>query len=409
MIREGWALLLGAGLGVAVLGLAACGNRGGAAGVLVRDSAGVAIVTNAEPAWAEGEGWRVGAEPTVSIGVLEGDPAYQLYQAWDATRLSDGTIVVANSGTKELRFYDTTGRHVRSVGGEGAGPGEFDGIMFVGVAAGDTIIVWDASTKRISRFSLGGTFLDATTVEFAGLFPQAVGMFGDGSVAVNDGFGTPTTFHEMSSGPVLDSATYVRVEPGSAAVDTLGTFAGNELYVEIGEGTLGISIRPFGERTAFATHGDRYYVGARDEFEIRVYGAASDSLETVIRIPRTPEPVTEEHVARWRERRLANASEDRRAELRREFERIQPVDHFAPYADLIVDSEGAIWGARGAPAADATVTTFDVFDPDGRYLGAVPVPAALSPLEIGPDWILASTRDALDIEHIVVHPLTRTP
>lgn len=147
-----------------VLLASACGDAGATRSAAeVRDSAGIRIVTSARPAWGEGEGWRVSAEPSVSIGVLEGDPDYQLYQALDAARLSDGTIVVANSGTKELRFYDSSGRHIRSVGGEGGGPGEFDGFMFVGVAAGDTIIVWDSSAKRVSRFAAEGTFIDATS------------------------------------------------------------------------------------------------------------------------------------------------------------------------------------------------------------------------------------------------------
>ena len=44
----------------------------------VRDSAGVRIVDNARPPEGSRLGWRIGPEPTVSIGVLEGDDPYML-------------------------------------------------------------------------------------------------------------------------------------------------------------------------------------------------------------------------------------------------------------------------------------------------------------------------------------------
>lgn len=42
-----------------------------AAGVVVRDSAGVRIVESADPVWGEGEGWRVAEGPVLRMG----DPA----------------------------------------------------------------------------------------------------------------------------------------------------------------------------------------------------------------------------------------------------------------------------------------------------------------------------------------------
>ena len=42
--------------------------------------------------------WRIGPEPTVSIGARDGEEPYQLYIVNDATMLSDGRIVVADRG-----------------------------------------------------------------------------------------------------------------------------------------------------------------------------------------------------------------------------------------------------------------------------------------------------------------------
>ncbi len=76
--------------------------------VVVRDSAGVTIVESIEPAWGEGEGWTLSEEPAVAIGREDGPEEYSLYQVMGAFRLPDGSFVIANGGSDELRYYDSS-------------------------------------------------------------------------------------------------------------------------------------------------------------------------------------------------------------------------------------------------------------------------------------------------------------
>ena len=46
----------------------------------VTDSAGVRIVESSAPAWSAGAGWRVGAEPILTIGEVSGDLDYLFEQ-----------------------------------------------------------------------------------------------------------------------------------------------------------------------------------------------------------------------------------------------------------------------------------------------------------------------------------------
>ena len=75
--------------------------------------------------------WRTGARLTARAcpgqsarsrlsrsAVLEGAEPYMLYLAWDATRLRDGRIVIANVGTDELRVFDARESTSRPGAGE---------------------------------------------------------------------------------------------------------------------------------------------------------------------------------------------------------------------------------------------------------------------------------------------------
>ena len=96
--------------------------------VQVRDSAGVEIVESTGPSWQGGEGWRVDPDPLLRLGVVDGDPAYQFSGIAGLARLEDGTVVVADEGSQEVRFFDAGGKVVAVVGGGGGGPGEFTGL-----------------------------------------------------------------------------------------------------------------------------------------------------------------------------------------------------------------------------------------------------------------------------------------
>src|SRR5690606_37146833 len=96
------------------------------AAVTVRDSPGI----------------RIADSPALQIGLADGAPEYLLSGVVSALRRADGTIVLVNNGSQEMRFYDGEGRHLRSVGGRGGGPGECQQIFWVGEIHGDSLLVY---------------------------------------------------------------------------------------------------------------------------------------------------------------------------------------------------------------------------------------------------------------------------
>lgn len=122
-----------------------------------RDSAGIRIIENPKPPEGSRVPWRIGPEPTVSIGELEGEEPYMLHRVFDAARLSDGRIVVANYGFSEVRVFDAAGTHLASAGGTGEGPGEFRSLWRVAPWPGDSILAWDFK-RRFSVFGPRGNY-----------------------------------------------------------------------------------------------------------------------------------------------------------------------------------------------------------------------------------------------------------
>ncbi|NKB89631.1 MAG: 6-bladed beta-propeller [Acidobacteria bacterium] len=93
----------------------------------------------------------------LSIGVLEGDEEYMLGRV-STVAVSEEFVFVADSQPALIKVYDrASGEFVRTVGGEGEGPGEyvFPSVMRV---VGDELFVQDGGNGRIQVFSTDGEY-----------------------------------------------------------------------------------------------------------------------------------------------------------------------------------------------------------------------------------------------------------
>jgi hypothetical protein len=396
-------------LGLLPLAAACGGDARAAGGPVVRDSAGVQIVENTAPAWRDGEGWTVAAEPTVDIGVADGAPEYQFGQVAGAVRLSDGRIVVADGQAKHLRFFDGAGVHLRTVGRNGGGPGEFQSLSRVLRLRGDTVGAWDSRSDRFSVFDPRGEFVRARTLR-AGegrILSQADGAFADGSLLMSP-------FMSLSFRPGTqvsrDTFALLRYPADRDAADTLGRFAGSQVVSVVGPEDGGWAVRstvPFGPETFRTPRGDLVYVADSERFAVAVYGT-DGTLRRVLRAAREPEALTPEEVARYKEEQLGRteAGEDRAMT-----ERLLAATPFpqtkSAFTAMVVDAEGAVWLREHATSEDGP-GRWTVFDTEGALLGTVETPAGVRVLEIGGDYLLGVWADDLDVQHVRLYRLDKS-
>jgi hypothetical protein len=393
--------LLAAG---AALLLAACGGDApSAAGPAVHDSAGVRIVENAGPAWPRGQAWRVDDEPLAAVGVADGDPRYQFGSVGDALRLSDGTLVVADAQAGELRVFDARGRWLRTLGRKGGGPGEFNAVWSLFLLAGDTVAAYDPMAARLTVFAPAGVL--ARTVALkpleGGLSPRPVAVGSDGSMLVVPGF---NPVFASSPEPSRDSIPLARYTAAGEPAAALGRIAGMESVTIVGgSGNDRVATRgnvPFGGNTFVAAHGPRLLIADNARYELAEH-AADGRLVRLVRRRVDPEPVTEADRAAWAERARARSD----ARFRQVNERLIAAtpfpEHKAAFADVRLDAAAHAWVQRNG-AGDGP-TPWDVFDPEGRFLGTVQTPAGLRVTQVGADFVVGVASDALDVPQVRVH------
>lgn len=73
--------------------------------------------------------WEVDPQPFLDIAGTTDSGRPVFGDPIGATRLSNGTLVVADRSESVVLFFDSTGMVTRSVGRKGAGPGEFEDLL----------------------------------------------------------------------------------------------------------------------------------------------------------------------------------------------------------------------------------------------------------------------------------------
>ena len=358
---------------------------------------------------------RVSSEPSLTIGGGDDESSgVELFRVSDALRLADGRIVVANLGTSEVLVLAPDGRLLRRLGRVGGGPGEFDANSAIFLAAaGDTLFATDLLRQRFHAFRLDDTTAVPVTVSLApvpGLpRPSVVDRFDDGSwLALASDGGT----HGGAPGTVIRNTLFVlRFGADGAFRDTIGTVPVQpQIVVVHGAGTsfpllpLGAEGMAIGRGSiAVLLPGDTALVTTVD---VRTAGRRESSWGR-------PAVRSADVWPAYREQRRREIAASPSVRTRSVYGALYDMDDLpiperaAQFDEAHVDATGRLWVRR--VTYDDTGTDayrrWDVLAADGTWLGEALVPAGLRVLEIGDDWMLGVSYDALDVEWVVLHAI----
>jgi hypothetical protein len=349
-------------------------------------------------------------EDIISIGgsAAEGPAALGSIRA-AALLPTQERFVVADGQTQHLHIFDFTGRHVRRIGGRGAGPGEHRAVGALWGAEDGGFCTWDAQAGRITRFGPESSVVGTGLAELDGLesiIPSFEGFFSDCRFVLRD---QPFTLEmrDVPEGMRQDTVRFVLFGPDGRQLRTLARVPGEEYWFKNRNRNVGRVKLIFGEALFGFPHGDEFWFGTSDRAlwtRLDLEGAVLGTRE----LDRPPRAVSEVQVRGERERRIDEVRvprvvlqigppelTDRMEESQREGLRAAPARYSAPAYDIILPgTDGGFWFRQHPLPAD-TVSVWTFVDSLGEEVGSTSLPRKATILGGTEDLVLVGTEDEL--------------
>jgi hypothetical protein len=335
--------------------------------------------------------WRL--EPVVTIGSLDEGPA-AFGRVSSIMADADGNIYVADGQAAEIRVFDQSGAHVRTIGRRGAGPAEFRSLYAMAWLS-DTIAVLDPGNARIELLLRDGT--PAGTFRHQPLTGANLYLHR----------ASDREFYARAVAPGAErgrmSSVFVRYSAAGAA-DTIpepppAAGSNQSAIVCHSEEMISAFAVPFQSRREHTfLSGSRRVGGETGEYRIAITGAAGDTLRVIER-ERAPVSVSD---SAWN----AGLVDYRTFRERNAGARCEPSGPTRPaskpaWTSLFVDHDGRLWVRATLPDGEV----FELFDADGRLVGSVPVPpdmrGTLPYFRDGKLYVVEA--DELDVQRVAVY------
>ena len=402
-----------------------CGRAGARPAVEMRvDTVGDTIVVRTLAGSEWGPDVRLVEE--VSIGALEGEDAYMLGDVRGLAVGGGGVIYALDQQVPVLRAYGPDGWHLRDIGRDGGGPGEYerpDGGL--AVLADGRILVRDPGTARINVYAADGKTLGEWRLASGGGFNTGRKLYVDRAGNVYT-----MVLRERGKPPWEWRYALARYSPDGAHADSVLAPEWDWQPPRVTaskENSSSSSNVPFSPTVSWTFSPLGYFAGGvATEYRVDLFRPG----QPVLRIERghQPVPVGAGEKAEAEERVTRN--------MRSNYPGWRwngpPIPEFKPpFRSVFAGDDGRIWVQLSQPSIEVMSeaealeeerrtenrparfregVAFDVFEPDGRYLGFVRAPDGLStspePVFRG-DSIWAVVRDELDVQHIVRFRIVR--
>lgn len=339
--------------------------------------------------WDSSDAWHVVED--LRVGTLEGTGP-DLFGDVGAVEVdAAGRIWVLEDQAQEIRVFDRDGRYVRTVGRKGGGPGEFAGATGLVRDPVGRMWVYDGQNNRISVIDTAGNFVTShraigsfTISPFPGIFDR------DGHFY--------TYFVDQDGGQF--AWAFIRNDTAMTPLDTVipPRDMDEREYFEIrSANSWSRSTVPYSPRMQWSlTPSGDFWMVRTGRYELTYRTAAGDTLRRVTRaydpLPVTPEDMdsVRARFADWIER---GATID--------FSRVPKTK--PAVSDIYVDDGDHVWVEREPAVASDRHRLFDIFDPEGRFLGQVRLPFAIQgakPVFRG-GYLYAATTDDLEVPYVV--------
>jgi hypothetical protein len=388
---EAWAVVAAFSLALGTLGCAGEAPASGWGGTVDTLTSGQVAVHNPRGSlWSGGEDWRITEQ--IRVGTLDGTGPDMFGAITEFEVDQYGRFWVFEGQAQEIRVFDANGIHIRTVGRQGEGPGEFNRV--IGMDWGPDGHLWlaDPSNNRLSVVDTAGVFV-ASHPTIGGIMVMPwPGGFDD------SGF-----FYTYGIDPTVEddfALVMVRYDADLQPIDSVAPpeFPGERQYFELrNEDSWMMTGVPYTPSLEWhLTREGTYWAGLTGVYHIFQLSWQGDTLRS-IRRDYEPLPVTAADLDQARE----GLEWFTDAGGKPDWSRIP--SRKPAFEEFMFDDEGNLW-VQMVAEGDLEGRLFDVFDPQGRYLGEVilPFPVDFYPAPIIRNgYLYAVTEDELEVPFVV--------
>lgn len=372
-------------------------DRSASPGVTVTDSAGVRVSVSEDMGLVFAE---LDSVPRLSLGGPEATGPTRFFRIQGIHVDRSGRLWVADGQSGELRIFEADGSHWKTRGGRGEGPGEFVRIRLLGSGPGDTVVVGDGGTDRITVFSPDGELVRTEILRSSDRpAPRPFDVFGDGAVLGQ--LPRIVAASSLRPGQVLpDSVELVRVSPGTSTTEPYGSAPG-PLWIWTGRSQVPV---PFTVNASFDVAGDEVHLVSGPDFRVRVL--ENGELREVHAVHRAPRPVGSADLEYYRTFVREYVSEPMRADHLSALEHELRPDVLPAYDRVLASADGHVW-AQVYESDPMAAHDWDVFDEQGRFAGRVHVWRGFYPMTVTEDAVVGVWHDPLGVEHVRAYRFAR--
>lgn len=357
---------------------------------VVRDSADVQVAENERARWEVDDALEP-EEPVLSIGVAGGPDPVLLHRVTDVLLLQGGSVAVANSGHHEVLVFGADGRLQWSVGGQGEGPGEFQGELRLAALPGDSLVAFDWLLRRMTRIDPGGRVAGVGGVPGELPNTELVGTLLDGRLVISA--------RHLRLGPGLnqDSVSIHVLAPGGGDPELVASVRRSPVVLVVQDGGPPmVSEQPLGPSASLALASDRLYLTPGNRPEFRVL-RPDGTVERIVRWNLPATPVTAQLRRRWEDWYL-----EQRPSWRPWLEEAEFPEWLPATASILVDpATGEVWVQRLRVPWDESAR-WDVFSAEGDWRETVVLPATFTPMTVSSTRIAGVGTGELGVETVEI-------
>ncbi len=356
-------------------------------------ASGEIIVRNTgEAVWSPEEAWQVVEE--VRIGSDTGDDALLLGRISSFDVDAQGWIYALDGQTQAIHVFNSDGILVHTVGGEGTGPGEFERANALDLSANGQVWVMEMQKGRLTFLDSTGNYLKGARIGSTGWdyrpYPGGMDPLGRYNAAVvvevMDDYDLALARFDQDFIPLDTIPIPERAEPHEQF----------ELVTD-GGGMMATSIPFRGSFVWRFSSSGHFWTLLTDKYELAEITASGETLRRVS-LDHDPIPVTPADLEEVGE----NLSWFTRQGGKIDWSKIP--DTKPVTSSFFCDDEGNLWVRRLTESPEDEGYLFDLFDVDGRFLGAIRLSFSLesNPVPIVRNGMLYGiTTDELGAENII--------